>query len=72
MKVFWVTWVEGTNGGYGRPQPTFGEAQKEAERLAQMPYNIGKPVRVLQCLGTVTCKNTIWEVAVFDNSSFIC
>ncbi len=70
MKTFWVTWVEGTNGGYGRPQPRFDEAQKEAERLAQLPGNIGKAVRVLQCLGTVTCKNTIWEPCENDDLPF--
>lgn len=70
MKTFWTTWVEGTNGGYGRQQLTFDEAQKEAERLAQMPGNVGKPVRVMQCLGTVTCKNTVWETAEYDDIPF--
>lgn len=63
MKKFWTTWVENSSGGYGRPQPTFKEATREAERIAQLPGNIGKPVRVMECLGTVTCANTIWEPA---------
>ena len=63
MDTFFTTWVEGTNGGYGRAIPTFEEAKAEAERLAQLPGNVGKPVRVLQCLGTATCKNTVWEQA---------
>ena len=70
MKTFWTTWVEGSNGGYGRPQSNFGEAKIEAERLAQLPGNIGKPVRVLQCLGTVTCKNTVWEPTEVDDIPF--
>jgi hypothetical protein len=70
MQTFWVTWVDGTSGGYGSPHPTFDEAQKEAERLAQMPNNVGKPVRVLQYLGTVTCKNTIWEPAEIEELPF--
>jgi hypothetical protein len=70
MKTFWTTWVEGTNGGYGRPQPTFEEAKQEAERLAQMPSNIGKPVRVLQCLGIVIVKNTVWEACEVDELTF--
>lgn len=63
MRKFWTCWVENSSGGYGRPQPTFDEAKQEATRLAQLPGNIGKPVRVLQCLGTMTCTNTIWEPA---------
>jgi hypothetical protein len=70
MKTFYVNWVEGTNGGYGRPYPTFHEAKQEAERLAQLPFNNAKPVRVLQCLGTVTCTNTIWEPATTDEVPF--
>lgn len=70
MKTFWVTWVESSYGGYGRPQPSFDEAKKEAERLAVMPSNNGKPVRVLQCLGTVTCKNTVWEPTESDELPF--
>ena len=70
MKTFYTNWVEGTNGGYGREIATFDEAQKEAERLAQQPNNVGKPVRVLQCLGTVTCKNTVWEQAETEDFPF--
>lgn len=70
MKTFWTTWVEGTNGGYGRPQPTFDEAKKEAERLAQLSGNVGKPVRIMQLLGTVTCKNTIYEPCEHDDIPF--
>ena len=64
MQTFWTTWVEGTNGGYGRQQPTLEGAKIEAERLAQLPGNIGKYVRVLKCIGTVTCKNTVWELTI--------
>ena len=61
MKCFWTTWVEGTNGGYGRPHSTFEDARAEAERLALC--NPRKEVRVLQCLGVVICKDTTWEEA---------
>ncbi len=50
MRTFWTTWVEETNGWYGRPLASFDEAKTEAERLAQLLGNIGKPVGVLQCL----------------------
>ncbi len=70
MKIFWTTWAEGTNGGYGRQQPSFEEARKEAERLSRLPNNIGKPVRVLQCLGTGTGKDTTWEPTETDDIPF--
>ena len=70
MKVFWTTWVDGTTGGYGYKHPTLDEAKKEAERLSQLPGNIGKPVRVLQWLGSITCKNTVWESAESETFPF--
>ncbi len=70
MKIFWTTWVENSNGGYGTPQDTFEKAQKEAERLAQLLANIGRRVRVMQYLGSVVCKNTVWEPAETDELPF--
>lgn len=64
IATFYTTWVEGTNGGYGREIYSFEKAKAEAERLAQLPENIGKNVRVMQCLGIVYCKNTVWEEAI--------
>lgn len=70
MKTFWTTWVEETNGGYGYQHPTFDAAQKEAERLAVSPQNLGKKVRILQCLGTVVVKNTVYEPCEADELPF--
>ncbi len=70
MKTFWTTWVEGTDGGYGRPQSSFDEAKAEAERLAQLPHNIGKHVRIMQCLGTVVVKNTVFEPCEVEDIPF--
>ncbi len=61
MKTFWTCWIENSNGGYGYKHFTLEDAKKEAERLAQS--SPGAVVRVLQCLGTVTCKNTVWDPA---------
>ena len=61
MKTFYTTWVEGTSGGYGYPHETFEKAKEEAERLASLPGNTGKRVRVLQCLGFAVVKNTYYE-----------
>ena len=68
MKTFYTNWVEDTNGGYGKPQPTFEEAQKEAEKLARI--NPGKKVRILQCIGFVTLKDTAYEPCEVDEVPF--
>jgi len=54
MEVFWVCYVEGTNGGRHYRHRDFDLAWKEAERLARLPDVQGKQVYLLECIGT--CK----------------
>ena len=61
MRQFYTCWVENTNGGYGYKHPTFEDAKKEAERLANIPGNDGKEVYVLCCVGFAKVSRVIWE-----------
>lgn len=45
--TFWACWVKGTRSPSFQHR-TADDAQKEAERLARLPENVGKPVFVLK------------------------
>ena len=64
MRRFWIIFVEHTDGGRHYRHNLLSEAQAEAERLAQLPENIGKNVYLFECVGKCKVKQTPveWEI----------
>ena len=54
---FWICWVEDTNEGSYHKHPSLESAKIEAERLAEIPTNIGKEVYIMElievCLASI-------------------
>lgn len=48
-ETFWNCWVEGTNGGIYHKHALYHEAEREAERLAQL--NMGRKVYIMESMG---------------------
>ena len=48
-KKFWMVWVKNTPTTEHR-HPSFAEADKEANRVARQPNNVGKKVYVLEAM----------------------
>ena len=70
MIKFWTCWVEGTTGGYGYRHESLESARKEAERLAALSNNDGKPVFVLEFVGAAVINRVRWETPEDGNHPF--
>lgn len=60
MNKHWICYVEGSDGGKRYRHQTLQSAQTEAERLANLSYNIGKKVYIYEYKGD--CKTEITPV----------
>lgn len=66
MELFWICYVEGTDGGEHYRHRTLIGAQREAERLARLPNVRGRTVYLLACMGKcrVEVQPVKWDVVI--------